>query len=981
MKNTLALLVISLLFFSCSGEPHQTKTVTENGYTYEYVTRDPTQTRIYTLDNGMKVYLSRYEDAPRIQFNLAVKAGGKNDPANNTGLAHYLEHMMFKGNHAFGSIDYSKEKEYLDLIEEQFETYATLTDSLERKALYREIDSVSNLAAKLAIPNEYDKMITALGGNGLNAYTTEDRTVYTVDVPSNALEKFLTLEGVRFQKIVNRLFHTELETVYEEKNRSLDNDYWKLFDEMYEKTFEKHPYGSQTVIGTVEHLKNPSIKAIKAYFNQYYRPNNVAICMSGELDYDNTIAWIDEHFGNWEPNRELEPWNKVVEDPITTPRAGEVWGPDQEEIMLGFRFDGTMSDDFLKVTMIDMLLNNSTAGLIDLNLVQQQKVLTAGCFVNDMNDYSIHTFYGTAKADQTLEQVKDLILEEIEKIKAGDFEEWMLEAVVNDLKKNEMEQGESQYANYFRVRKMVLAFTNSVPWQKYVNYYDALSAVTKEDLVAFAKENYQDNYVVVYKREGKDPNLKKVEKPEITKVALNRDEVSPFHKNLLEKEMEKLEPKFLDFSKDIDLYKIDNIEVIAKENTSSDLFRLNYVFEFGNNADPKIGFAVGAFMNYIGADSLSPEALKKEFYKLGAKMSVRMSQKGDRMYITLSGLSEKMEPTLQLFERVLQNPTATQEVLDKRVDRLKESRIESKKNKGNILFNGLQAYAKYGPMNPSNHLVTNAELDDLAVEQMTDIIQSITQYPHRITYYGNKSKEELSRLIKKHHKVPETFRPIPEVKTFKELDYPAPQVFWTHYDMVQTEIILLSKSELLDNSKTAAIKMFNEYFGGGMNSIVFQEIRESQGLAYAVFSRLNQANKATDSDYLFSYVGIQSDKQVEALASMFELLNNMPESETAFDIAKEAILNNIESERITKRAVISEYIRAQDKGLDQDIRKKVYEEVKQMSFEHVKRFYEAFVKDKPQNILLVGHRDKIDLENLSQYGKVTEISVDDLFIK
>ena len=125
--------------------------------------------------------------------------------------------------------------------------------------------------------------------------------------------------------------------------------------------------------------------------------------------------------------------------------------------------------------------------------------------------------------------------------------------------------------------------------------------------------------------------------------------------------MEKLEPKFLDFSKDTDLYKIDNIEVIAKENTSSDLFRLSYVFEFGNNADPKIGFAVGAFMNYIGAYSLSPEALKKEFYKLGAKMSVGMSQKGDRMNITLSGLGEKMEPTLQLFERVLQDPTATQE--------------------------------------------------------------------------------------------------------------------------------------------------------------------------------------------------------------------------------------------------------------------------------------------------------------------------------
>ena len=225
MKNAFLLLISYLVFVSCSQEKYLTKTATENGYTYEYVTNDPTQTRIYTLENGLKVYLSRYENAPRIQFNLAVKAGGKNDPADNTGLAHYLEHMMFKGNHAFGSIDYPEEKEYLDEIEKLFETYASLTDSLKRKQLYKKIDSISNVAAKLAIPNEYDKMISSIGGKGLNAYTTDDRTVYTVDIPSNALEKFLTLEGVRFKKIVNRLFHTELETVYEEKNRSLDNDY------------------------------------------------------------------------------------------------------------------------------------------------------------------------------------------------------------------------------------------------------------------------------------------------------------------------------------------------------------------------------------------------------------------------------------------------------------------------------------------------------------------------------------------------------------------------------------------------------------------------------------------------------------------------------------------------------------------------------------------------------------------------------------
>lgn len=973
--------MVLLLFIGCTQEKFIQKTKTEGKYTYEYVTHDPTETRIYTLDNGLKVYLSRYENAPRISVNIAVKAGGKNDPADNTGLAHYLEHMMFKGTSQFGTLDYESEKPLLDEIETAFNTYATLTDTEERKALYRTIDSLSNIAATFAIPNEYDKMISAIGGKGLNAYTTEDRTVYTVDIPSNALARFLTIEGVRFSEIVNRLFHTELEAVYEEKNRGLDNDYWKLYEALYENLFSKHPYGTQTVIGTVDHLKNPSITAIKDYFNQYYRPNNIAICMSGELDYAETIALIDEHFGGWEPNPELAVWEKVEEVPIETPIIDEVFGPQQERVFIGYRFDGTMSDDFLKVNLIDMLLANSTAGLIDLNLVQQQKVLSASCFVSDMNDYSIHVFNGTAKEGQTLEEVQALMLEQVEKVKAGEFEDWMLEAVINDLKKNEMQQDESPYANEYRVDKMVLAFTNNTPWTAYVDYYNQLSSITKAELVAFAKAHYQDNYAVIYKRGGEDPNIKKVEKPEITKVPLNREQTSEFQQTVFAGDLEKLVPKFLNFDEEIQQYEVQNVEVIAKENTDNELFRLQYIYEFGNNADPKFGLALSGYMDYIGADSLSATALKQEYYKLGADFSVGLSSEQDRMYITLTGLSDTMEASLALFERMLQNPVGTQEAYDKLAARMIKSRTEAKKNKRQILFTGLQNYVKYGADNPATHLVNNALLTTIKSDEMTKIIQSINHYPHRIAYYGNKPESEVKDLLSTYHKVPDSFKEIPPTKTFEELDYETPGVFWSHYDMVQTEIVLLSKGALLDNAKTAAIRLYNEYFGGGMNSIVFQEIREAQGLAYSVFSQYGQAYKKDRSDYLFSYIGIQADKQVEALAAMFSLLNSMPQSETAFEIAKEAILSKIESERITKFGVLNAYFSAEDRGLDVDIRETVYQEVKNMKFDDLMAFHEAFVKDKQHHILLIGHRDKINKKNLAKYGKVTEIALDDLFVK
>src|SRR5690606_33360095 len=269
--------IIAIIFFSiitaCEKKSkYELRTDSSGKFTYEYVTNDPFNVRIYQLKNGLKVYLSQYKTEPRMQTQIAVKAGGKNDPANNTGLAHYLEHIMFKGSVDFGTLDWSKESVLLDSIERMFSHYGTLTDTVERAKYYTLIDKVSNEASKLAIPNEYDKMVSELGARGTNAYTSEDRTVYINDIPSNQLESWIQIEANRFRKIVPRLFHTELEAVYEEKNRSLDNDYWKTYEALMKGLFSKHPYGTQTVIGTIDHLKNPSITEIKKYFETYYRP-------------------------------------------------------------------------------------------------------------------------------------------------------------------------------------------------------------------------------------------------------------------------------------------------------------------------------------------------------------------------------------------------------------------------------------------------------------------------------------------------------------------------------------------------------------------------------------------------------------------------------------------------------------------------------------------------------------------------------------
>jgi len=975
LKQVFYALAATLVIVACSEKSkYETKTAESNGYTYEYVTNDPLKVRIYTLKNGLKVYLSQYAIAPRIQTQIAVKAGGKNDPATNTGLAHYLEHIMFKGTADFGSLNWTSETILLDSIEHMFTTYGKLTDSVERARYYKMIDQVSSDAAKLAIANEYDKMVGEIGAQGTNAYTTEDRTVYINDIPANQVENWLEIEGNRFKKIVPRLFHTELEAVYEEKNMSLDNDYWKTYETLYRTMFAKHPYGTQTVIGTIDHLKNPSITEIKKYFDTYYRPNNVAICMSGDLDYDKTIAMIEKYFGDWKTNESLPQWTKVEEDPIAASITKEVYGPDADWIQMGFRFNGSGSEDAKLLRLTDMILSNSKAGLIDINLKQQQKVIEPASYVDYLNDYSIHTFSGRPREGQSLDDVKKLLLEQIELVKKGEFEDWLIEATINDLRKSSIRSSENNYA---RSNNFVMAFTNSIPWQNYIGQIDDLKKYTREDIMKFANEHYKDNYVAIYKRNGKDANTLKVTKPSITKVSLNKEDKSVFHQKIANNKVEKLKPVFLDYDKDVITLKMNKeVEVLYTPNSENDLFTLYYLSDVGTNNNPKMNIAV-EYLQYIGTGDMSAEELQKEFYKLGCTFNVFAS--GDQTYVYLEGLNENMEKSISLFEKLLANPKADDEALNKMIDGIFKKRDDQKKDKWSIMFSGLMNYGLYGPKSSFTNVVGNKELRELKSQELVDIIKDFTKTQHRILYYGPLKGEEIISSLNTHHTLPEQLKPVPPTVEFKMQEVASSTVYWADYDMVQEEIMFLSKEQDFSIEQVPIARMFNEYFGGSMSSPVFQELREAQGLAYSAFAYYGTADKPTDNDLFYAYIGTQADKQPEAMKAMMGLLQEFPRSENGFDVARNAILNQIESQRITKANILFNYESARKTGLTYDIRKDIYEKVQNYTLEDVAKFQQEQLKNNKYNIVLIGSKDKINFKDLSKYGAVKELSLDEIF--
>ena len=335
LLKQLLLLAIMIPFIAACGPK----------YSYETVEGDPMATRIYTLDNGLKLYLTVNEDAPRIQTYMAVKVGAKNDPKETTGLAHYFEHLMFKGSKSFGTSDYAAEKPILDQIEAEFEKYRQLTDEAERAAAYKVIDSLSYEASKYSIPNEYDKLMAAIGAQGTNAYTSYDQTVYVENIPSNQIDAWAKIQADRFENNVIRGFHTELETVYEEKNMSLTQDRRRVLEAMLAALFPNHPYGQQSVLGTQEHLKNPSITNIKKYHAEWYVPNNIAICASGDFNPDEFVAIVDKHFGHIKPNENLQKLQFEAEVPMTEPVNVKVVGQESPFMYLAWRLPAANSED------------------------------------------------------------------------------------------------------------------------------------------------------------------------------------------------------------------------------------------------------------------------------------------------------------------------------------------------------------------------------------------------------------------------------------------------------------------------------------------------------------------------------------------------------------------------------------------------------------------------------------------------------------
>ncbi|MES2811655.1 MAG: insulinase family protein [Bacteroidota bacterium] len=970
-KLTLTVATVLVSAVGIAQNQFEWKQASGNGYNYKYVSNDPTKARFYTLKNGLTVILSPTKKDPRIQAYIAVKAGSKTDPSTNTGLAHYLEHMLFKGTDKYGSLDWAKEKVELDKIDALYEKYNKSKDSTERKNIYKEIDQVSGVASKYAIANEYDKLMTAMGAQGTNAFTSFEQTVYTDDVPSSSLDKYLAVQAERFRNPVLRIFHTELEAVYEEKNRTLDNDGRKVFEALFANLFKNHNYGLQTTIGTVEHLKNPSLVEIRKYFNKYYVPNNMGVILSGDFNPDEVIAKIDKAFAYMQA-KPIDKYTFQPEAPITTPIVKEIVGPDAENITIGYRLPGNKDKDALLADLVGQVLTNGKAGLLDLNLVKKQKMLRANAFTYTLIDHGVLYLSAAPTTGQTLEEVKTLVLGEIENLKKGNFDDNLITSIINNIKKSKIYETE-KYGD--RASTLMDAFTSELDWKDQVAYVNDLSKIKKEDIVAFANKYLGDNYVAILKRKGENQNKVKIEKPQITPVETNADKQSDFLKQINAMPSNASTPVFLDYNKDIQKSKLGKAEVLYVANKDNDIFRLKYRYKIGSLNDLKQSLA-SQYIQFLGTDKMTAEEISKAFYKIACSFSISTGE--EYTTVNIEGLQENFEKAVKLYEDVVNNVKADEAALKALKARIAKSRKDAKSNKGAIL-QGLTSYALYGSKNKFNNNLSNEELDALTSQELMDRIKNLNNYEQTVIYYGPTPLVALVGKLNAFHKVPATFTATPVTKEFKQVAQTSNQVLFTDYDMVQAETRWIRNTDIFDPNKNTIVNVFNNYFGGGMGSLVFQTIRESKALAYSTFGFYVAPQKKEDQYYMMSYVGSQADKFNDATVAMNELLTTLPEVPANLDLAKIQVKKDIQTERITQDNIIFNYLSAKQLGLKEDARKKLYTSVDAVAMADLKNFHKNYLSTKPYTYAIVASEKKVAMDDMKKLGDVKKVTLEEVF--
>ncbi|MCT4580405.1 MAG: insulinase family protein [Flavobacteriales bacterium] len=935
---------------------------------------DPIGLKETVLSNGMRVLLVENHDKPEIYGSIVVNVGSKDDPQDNTGMAHYLEHMLFKGTQEMGTTDYKREKVHLDSITTLYDVLKKETDPAKIKELHQKITEQSELANAYAIPNEYDKIMAEIGAVDVNAMTGIDHTSYFGTFPKNQLERWLEISVHRMEKPVFRLFQLELEAVYEESNMYAADPYSRLFEEFFKGIFDGSSY-AEKILGRTEHLKKPSLSAMYDYFYTYYKANNMALVLVGDFDAETVLPMIEKKLLRL-PHSSMIPTKKHQLNPLNGKVEKKISITPYKEIMYGYRTVGIKDVNEPKAElMVGLLSNQNNTGFID-QLYLNDKIMYGEAYTYFLEDFGIIGIDASPKLiGQSFSQVDDLVEAELKKLKQGDFSEESLEVLKRNIRKErdyyteDNEEIGSLLGDYF---------TQGFNWEQVINYNKELAHITKKDIIEYANKIFGENYFALYSNKGKN-NVEKLMKPPFKAIPKLKTESSDFYTVIQKKKPQKTTFNYIDFASAVEEQVLtDGTRLITTKNPRNNLFEITFKWDIGNYSNAKVELLT-SYLNRVGTNKQAVNELKKAFQYLNSDYTFWSDERF--FYFNVKGEESYLAQTLKLVNTFL-NDIETNESVLKTIREEKKSDLKLKKATPKDILMALQEYAVYDSNSVFLKQLTHHEIKKIKAPAYVELFSEVQSRKLTINYIGNDKNvraslekngigtKDIELKPNDDGYVKRKIRPIKQNKVyFLPNKYTAQSLIYFTVDMGDVP--------LEEHYKLYA---FNEYFGKGMGSLVFQELRERRALAYRVSGGCRNGIFGNNEEF-HGVVGCQSDKTIEALNVYMGLINELPLKSERIETIKSGIIQSSMASRPGFRNISNQIERWKEQGYTQDPNYIFRNKIRQLTFEEMIAFYETYIKGKPINISIVGDKKRINFKELANFGEIIELKTTDIFVE
>ncbi len=927
------------------------------------------------LDNGLTIILNEDHTKKEVFGMLVVKAGAKNDPKDATGMAHYQEHMLFKGTTDLGTSDWEKEKPHNDRIIALYDKLGkTKNDSLRLK-IQKEINLESIEAGKYSILNETSSLINQMGGTNLNAGTGWDQTVFYNAFPPNQIERWAELYSNRFMNPVFRAFQSELETVYEEKNMYQDNFITSLIDGFNQKFYTKHPYGQQTIIGTTEHLKNPSLTKMYEFFKTYYVANNMALVLIGDFDTETVLPLLKDKFGKWKSGDLPEKKHYVENEFKGREQVTGKYSP-IKMALLGFRTVPEGHIDELPLALFNKLIFNEQ-GTGTLNkLAQNGDVMEVEAISMHYQDYGANIFLVIPKLiGQKMRTAENLALKAIHEVRDGAFDESTLEQAKKEMYVSyqlEMENPE------IKANSIAQLFLLDKDMADLGAYPDRIKAITKAEVLKVAQKYYGENYLAFYSRMG-SPKKEKLSKPNYEPIKTNSKGVSSFAKKFQDIAELKVEPKFVDFEKDIQSFSIGeghNLYVAA--NPKNDIYTSTFIFKVGNLKIKEIEL-VASLMNRAGTSDMNRDRLQKEFAKIGC--TYEFSSDSEQAQVQITGLEKNLDRAYELIGKLIASPLINEDDLDITADNIKSARKYEREEPAAV-GQSLMSYALYGEKSSFIHRVSKKTIKRFKIADFNRIWSRVMAYECAVHYVGRLDGKQVKEMLTKN--VTFAAKPIAADQSgyISVNDYQENVIYFVNRkNAIQSNISFLVNGRAFAKEDVPAQEAFNTYFGGGFSGLVLQEIREYRSLAYSAGAWYLSPSHKGLNNFFIGMIGTQADKTLDAMQVFYDIKKNMPEKPERMSFIQPYLAQTCITARPNFREITFSIEAWKNLGYTSDPSILIAEKAKTISFDDITDFYKKNIQNQNIVTMIVGDKSKIDMKKLAKFGKIKFIKEKALYTK